>query len=269
MNDRLNSRVLLEVCIDDMPGLTAALAGGADRIEVCSALPVGGLTPSAGLMRKAAECGVPAVAMIRPRAGGFVFAEDDLDVMLADVARAREVGLAGVVLGAALSDFSLDIEMLLRLRDAAGDLEICLHRVFDLTPDPFEAMDQAIELGFSRILTSGQAKSAPEGSALLHDLVRYADDRICILPGGGINTENVAEVVRAVGTSEIHASCSKVKITSSEKLINLGFTPSSGRRMTDPEMVGEMRRMLALIAATEMHFDPSETGDNKSVEAAQ
>lgn len=248
MNELINRRVLLEVCIDDAAGIAAAAAGGADRIEVCSALSVGGLTPSAGLMRAARTSGIPAVAMIRPRAGNFIFSKDDLAAMLADIALAREIGMTGVVIGAARPDHTLDLDMLARLRDAAGPLEVCLHRVFDLTPDPFAAIDQAVELGFSRILTSGQAQSVPEGLALLRELSGYAAGRISILPGGGITRANVGDVVRALGTREIHASCGRPQAADAD-LLRFGFSPPGGSKPGDPELIGEMRRMLALIAA--------------------
>ncbi len=249
MNELLNSRVLLEVCIENAAGLAAAEAGGADRLEVCSALSVGGLTPSAGLMRRVADSTIPAVAMIRPHAGGFIFSKEDRLVMLDDIAQVQDIGLAGVVLGASRADGTLDTDLLAELCEAAGPLEKCLHRAFDLTPDPFEAIDQAIELGFSRILTSGQTTSVPDGLPLLRELVAYAAGRISILPGGGIRRVNVGEVIRGIGTREIHASCSRKDEDTAPELIAFGFAPPGGCRSTDPERVGDMRRMLALIAA--------------------
>lgn len=243
------NRAQLELCVEDMAGLSAAMAGGADRVELCSALVVGGLTPSAGFMRMAARSGVPAMALIRPRPGGFVYSDDEVQVMLDDVTAAREIGLAGVVIGAAHPDGSLELDVLTRLRDAAGPLDVSLHRVFDLTPDPFAAIDQAVELGFSRILTSGQQKTVPEGLKLLTELGAYADGRISIMPGGGINLRNVGEVIRTSGITEIHSSCSVVKGQVEAQLVRFGFSPDGPRKVFDPEAVAEMRRMLAAIAA--------------------
>ncbi len=248
MISKMTGRALLEVCVEDAAGLAAAQAGGADRVELCSALMVGGLTPSAGLMRLAANAGIPTVALIRPRAGNFVFSPEEIEVMLADIGTARDIGLAGVVLGAAQPDGTLDSEVLARLCEAAGQLETCLHRVFDLVPDPFAAIDTAIELGFSRILTSGQQTSVPEGLDLLAELVDYADGRISILPGGGINRGNVGEIVRRVGIREVHTSCSLMQPPEAESLVAFGFAPAGSRKTADAETVGEMRRMLALIA---------------------
>lgn len=249
MNVRLGQRAILELCVEDMAGLNAAKAGGADRVELCSALVVGGLTPSAGFMHQAALSGVPAMAMIRPRQGGFVFSADEIDLMEADIKVARDIGLPGVVIGAANKDGTLQLETLKRLRDAAGPLEVCLHRVFDLTPDPFAAIDQAVELGFSRILTSGQQRSVPEGLKLLVALGAHANGRISIMPGGGITLRNVGEVVRSIGISEIHSSCSVVRGEAAADLVRFGFAPDGPRKVFDPEAVAEMRRMLAAIAA--------------------
>ena len=159
--------MLLEVCVEDIAGLKAAVEGGGDRIELCSALPLGGLTPSAGLMAAAARMPVPAYAIIRPRAGGFVYSADELDIMKRDIDATRTLGLAGVVLGASLPDGRLDVDTLSALTAHAEGLGKTLHRAFDLVPDVEEAVDVAISLGFEHILTSGGAKTAAEGLAVL------------------------------------------------------------------------------------------------------
>ena len=164
-------RIGLEICVDTLEGARAAEAGGADRVELCAALSEGGLTPSAGLMRAAAGLGIPAVAMIRPRSGLFHFSEDEIGIMLADVECARTTGLAGVVLGVQGADGALDAAALARLCEAAAGMETSLHRVIDVVPDIFEALEQAIALGFARVLTSGGAAEAPEGEAVIADMV--------------------------------------------------------------------------------------------------
>ncbi len=258
-------RAMLELCIDDAAGLAAAISGGADRVELCSALAVGGLTPSAGFMRRAQKAGIPAIAMIRPRAGSFVFTADEVELMLEDIAVARDIGLEGVVLGVAREDGTLDVDVLNRLIAAAGPMETCLHRVFDLTPDPFAALDTAVELGFKRILTSGQQKSVPEGLDLLIALGKQANGRISIMPGGGITLRNVGEIIRSIGITEIHSSCGALRPPPDERLVQFGFAPAGKRKVVDAEAVGEMRRMLAAIAAPgpESPVSPaiSESGD--------
>jgi len=145
--------VPLEVCIDRTDGLTACLNGGADRIELCSSLSLGGLTPSFGFMEAASKIDIPVHAMIRPHAGGFVFERDAVEGMLADIKTARDLGLAGVVIGALNPNHDLDLDTLSQLIRAAGDMEITLHRAFDLTRTPAEALELAIDLGIHRIYT--------------------------------------------------------------------------------------------------------------------
>jgi len=145
--------ILLEVCVDDIAGLEAAIEGGADRIELCSALALGGLTPSPGLMSAAQRSPVPCYAMIRPRAGGFVYSAAEIDIMTNDIYFAASSGLAGVVFGASLPDGRLDAETLITLSNAIGSMPRTLHRAFDLVPD----MAEAIRLDVSEIHASCSA----------------------------------------------------------------------------------------------------------------
>lgn len=201
---------VLEVCVDDPQGLSAAVSGGADRIELCSALALGGLTPSPGLIAAAAGLAVPVFAMIRPRPGGFVYTPDELAAAKADVAAVRNAGLAGIVLGVTHPDGRLDREAIGGLRDAAGDLPMVLHRAFDLSPDLDEGLETAIELGFCRILTSGGAPSAIEGAGNIARLAGQARGRITIMAGGGVDAGNAAELLRA-GADDLHGSCSEIR----------------------------------------------------------
>ncbi|MDP9756655.1 UNVERIFIED_ORG: copper homeostasis protein CutC [Rhizobium sp. SORGH_AS260] len=146
--------MILEICVDDVAGLEAAVRGGADRIELCAALSGGGVTPSVGFMHRAAAYGLPVSVMIRPRAGDFVFTRDEADVMKRDIDAARAAGLSGVVLGASREDGSLDLPLLEELRRHANGLDVTLHRAFDVVPAMDEALEAAVALGFSRILTS-------------------------------------------------------------------------------------------------------------------
>jgi copper homeostasis protein len=236
--------VLLEVCVDSAQGLEAAVEGGADRIELCSALDLGGLTPSRGLMELAAKVTVPVYAMIRPRAGDFVFEGADRQVMLADIDAARESGLAGVVLGASLPDGRLDVELLHVLSLRAGALGRTLHRAFDLVPDAFAALEQAIELGFERVLTSGQAVKVPDGITMLHELVEQANGRIQIMAGSGVTPGNVDAIVRDSGVCEVHASCRSPVTFADPALARFGFAPDEAHR-TSAVVVAEMRAALA------------------------
>jgi copper homeostasis protein len=200
-------RVCLEVCVDSVAGLTAAIDGGADRIELCAALSEGGLTPSAGLMHLASKTPVPCYAMIRPRGGDFVFSTAECSVMEQDIAQVRAAGLAGVVLGAATSRDQLDLSVLSKLCHAAIGLGMTLHRVVDMLDDPVSAVQQAKSLGFERILTSGGAPSAPQGQAVITRMVRQAGRALSIMPGGGVSPDGVFDLLRQTGAREVHASC--------------------------------------------------------------
>lgn len=232
---------LLETCVDTPDGLQAAIAGGADRIELCSALALGGLTPSAGLIAAARQSPVPVLAMIRPRAGGFVWTPAETRAMRHEIAAVRQAGLAGVVLGASRPDGTLDTETLATLVAEAEGMETTLHRCFDLTPDPLDALEQAVALGFARILTSGQARTAPEGIALVTRLHAKAAGRITILAGGGITPQN-ARLFTAAGLREIHASCS-VATQETAAIAAFGFGPAT-RRDTSADQVRALRDAL-------------------------
>lgn len=217
---------LLEICVDDPEGLAAALKGGADRIELCSSLDSGGLTPTAGLITQATLAQVPVYAMIRPRAGNFCFSALETKVMLYEIDAMRKAGLAGVVLGASTQDNRLDIALLQRLTVHAQGMGLTLHRAFDLTPDPFEALEQAIELGFERILTSGQKLKAIEGVDLLQQLVQRAAGRISIMPGSGVNAENAQKILSITGVHEIHSSGRMSQPNADLRSVELGFAAS-------------------------------------------
>lgn len=235
--------VLLEVCVDSPQGLAAAIAGGAGRIELCSALELGGLTPVAGLMKAAAAAPIPVYAMIRPHAGPFVFDAADEEAMMADIDAVRAFGLAGVVIGANRQDGRLDMPLISRLRARAEGLGSTLHRAFDLVPDPGAALEQAIELGCERILTSGCVPKAIDGLETLSRLSRKAARRISIMPGSGVRPGNVAEILRATGASEVHASCSSRVDSIDPRAVTFGFEAATTNR-TDADVVRQMRAAI-------------------------
>lgn len=236
------SRPHLEVCVDDPAGLAAAVAGGADRIELCAALDLGGLTPTPGLMVQAGACGREAVAMIRPRPGDFVFGAPELDAMRRDIDAARAAGLGGVVLGASRADGRLDERMLADLTAHARGLGVALHRAFDVTPDRAEALETAIDLGFERVLTSGGRPRAPDGADAIAEMVRRAGGRIAIMAGSGLTPDNVAELVRSTGVREVHASCRAAAPDPGGPVVELGFATAG--MTTSQEVVEAMRGVL-------------------------
>ncbi|MGA0617307.1 copper homeostasis protein CutC [Paracoccus sp. KR1-242] len=228
---------LLEVCVDDPAGLAAAIAGGADRVELCAALAVSGLTPAPGLIALAARAEIPVCAMIRPRPGGFTYSPDEIEAALLDIAAVRAAGLAGIVTGVTLPDGRLDLDTMARLRDAAGDMELVIHRAFDMAPDLDEALEQAIALGACRILTAGGTRSAPEGIEGLARLSRLAGDRITIMAGGGVLPENAAMLLQA-GVHDLHSSCTSVV---ADQALATRINIAASRPQTLPENVRALR----------------------------
>jgi copper homeostasis protein len=239
------SRILLEVCVDDAAGIRAAVDGGADRIELCAALALGGLTPSVGLMRLAAEAGVPTMAMIRPRAGDFVWSPEERRAMLAEIAGARAAGLQGVVIGASRPDGSLDGETLAELMAAASGLDVTLHRAIDLVPDVDAAIQLCHALGLTRVLSSGGAQVACDG---LDRLSRLAEAGFVVMPGGGVSAETIGLLATRLPLAEVHASCSDVQAPPEDpRIAAFGFQPSRARQ-TVSGRVRALRRALDRIA---------------------
>lgn len=211
----MTGRVAVEVCLDDLAGVRAAEEAGADRIELCSALGDGGLTPSIGTVATAlgivTTMGVN--VLVRQRPGDFVFDADELDAMVADIRAVRAltnphgVPLAFVI-GALLPDGTVDVPSTRALLSACGDAPATFHKAFDQTPDRAAALETLISLGVARVLTSGGAATAPDGSSELAALVARAGDRIAVLAGGGVRAANVAALVRATGVREVHLRAS-------------------------------------------------------------
>lgn len=236
--------MILEICVDDAAGLDAAIRGGADRIELCAALSGGGVTPSKGFMQLAGSRNIPVSVMIRPRSGDFVFGTAEVDMMKDDIDAARAAGVSGVVLGASRANGALDTDVLEKLCAHAHGLDTTLHRAIDVVPDFPEAVEAAIALGFSRILTSGGARSALEGIDQLEAMMEIARGRISIMPGAGVRPNVVADILRRLAISEIHASCSaNAPFDTDSRLLTLGFTGPE-RKQTHEATVRELKRIL-------------------------
>ncbi len=197
----------LEVCTGTFAGALAAQRGGAQRVELCSGLAEGGITPSVGLMRAVADMpGLRKHVLIRPRGGDFLYDEDEVQIMLADIAEARRAGMDGVVIGALTPEGDVDLCTMRRLVEAAEGLAVTFHRAFDLCRQPEQALEHIVGLGCRRLLTSGQAATALQGLPLIARLVELADGRISIMPGCGVSALNAAEIISGSGATEIHAS---------------------------------------------------------------
>ena len=237
--------MLVEACVDSVTGALAAVAGGAGRLELCTGLVEGGLTPSAGLVAAARErIAVPIHVLIRPRSGDFLYDADERTVMLRDIAGAKRLGVDGVVLGALDPGGRLDSECTHRKVDAARPLAVTFHRAFDLARDPAEALDALMALGVERVLTSGQAASAEAGIPVIARMVAQSAGRLAVMAGGGINEGNAARIARETGVAEIHVRGSRVVESGIEfrragVFMGKRYEPDEYRREeTDPVLVG-------------------------------
>ncbi len=209
-------QIKLEVCCGDMQSVLAAKEGGADRIELCQALEVDGLTPSAEMMAEAIGLGIPVQVLIRPREGDFVYDEAEVETMLKEIRLAKRLGANGVVIGVLKPDGSIDEETIRRLVSEATGLSITFHRAFDVCSQPAEALEQIVSLGCHRLLTSGQAPSAEQGIPLIKKLVEQSGGRLIIMPGAGVNQENARRILSETGAHEIHGSLRRNGSTDSE-----------------------------------------------------
>ena len=237
---------IIEVCANSAASCVTAEQGGAARVELCAGIPEGGTTPSYGEMVTARRAiGIQMNIIIRPRGGDFLYTPAEMQAMLLDIEAAKAAGADGVVFGCLRADGTIDIERNRQLKEAAGNLSTTFHRAFDVCRDPFTALEEIIALGFDRILTSGQEASAPQGTALLAELVRRADGRIIIMPGCGVNEHNVAELARATGAQEFHMSA-RHRVESGmvyrNERVSMGGTVTVeefARDLTDPQRVAQ------------------------------
>ena len=201
--------MIVEVCVSSIASIKNAARAGADRIELCSALGVGGISPSKGLIAEAVDLGVlPIHCLIRPREGHFIYTESEVKVINQDILLAKEMGCEGVVLGALTQDFHIDIKRLEHWVALAGSMSLTFHRAFDVVVNPIEALKSLIALGFNCVLTSGQEEQALDGLSNLKAWHKALGTEISIMPGSGVNASNCLEFKR-VGFKAIHLSGSK------------------------------------------------------------
>eukprot|EP00055_Hartaetosiga_balthica_P018429 m.134259 g.134259 ORF g.134259 m.134259 type:complete len:427 (+) comp9539_c0_seq1:108-1388(+) len=210
--EKRTPRAKIEVCVDSVASAKSAIEGGAHRLELCSALSEGGLTPSFGLAKSVIRHStVPVFALIRPRGGDFLYTDDEVEVMCEDIRMLDKAGVDGFVIGALKRDGTVAVCVVKKLMAECGDKPVVFHRAFDMSRDPMEALEVISSLGIKRILTSGCASSCMEGIPLLAKLVSAAHKyNITVMPGGGISEDNVAEIVDKTGASEIHCSARAV-----------------------------------------------------------
>ncbi len=197
----------IEVCIDNAESLRYAINGGATRIELCSSLALGGLTPSYGFVKQALKLSsVPIYPIIRPRQGDFLYTDQELELMLEDIHQFKKLGVQGVVFGCLTSVGEFDQDKNSALFNAASGLQTTFHRAFDHCYDPIATLDSIIDLGINNILTSGQATLAEHGIEMIAKMVQHSQHRTNIMAGAGVNPHNVARIIQQTGVKSIHLS---------------------------------------------------------------
>lgn len=240
---------LIEICLDRIDSVEICRDAGIERIELCSALSEGGLTPSVGFI-KAARRIFPGkmMMMIRPRAGDFLYSAAEMKIMMDDIQVARDHGADGVVFGCLQACGKIDERSIARLQECAAELDVTFHRAFDVTPDLSESLATLIKLGIPRVLSSGGESDVWKGASRLQSLVKQAEGKIVIMPGGGVVANRIGELLHQTGTNEIHLS-SRRSIKSAmiyhRDDIAMGatqITPDDIHRITDAE---QLRMMLS------------------------
>lgn len=223
--------VLVEVCIDSLESLPIAQNAGAGRIELCSSLATGGLTPSAGYMALASRIAkVPVYAIIRPREGDFLFSNDDIEMMIKDIHCAKQSGLNGVVIGALNDDGTINQDAVFDMVKAAKGMGVTFHRAIDHSSAPFDALEFLMSHKVERVLTSGLAQSAEKGIDTLREMVQFCDNKLIIMPGAGVSATNAKQIITQTRAKEIHLSG---KTTRNSKMIYRNENATMGNSDND------------------------------------
>jgi copper homeostasis protein len=247
---------ICEVCVEGLAGVRAAEVGGAHRVELCAGLVEGGTTPSSGTVALALErVGIDIVVLVRPRGGDFLYTDEEFDTMVRDVEAVRAAGAFGVATGALAAGGRIDVQRTTCLVAAARPMQVTFHRAFDMTRDPREALETLMELGVDRVLTSGQRRSVPEGLELIRELVDQAGNRIVVMPGCGIQEDNLREVLEVTGAQEVHFTAfrsreSEMGYRNPDPVMGASRLPGEYElQVTDPERVREFLRQAELASS--------------------
>jgi copper homeostasis protein len=242
--------VTVEVCVDSIDSALNAQFGAASRVELCDNLPEGGTTPAYGTIAIAREkLDIDLFILIRPRGGDFLYSDLEFEAMKKDIRIVKDIGADGVVFGILNPDGSIDAERNKILRDLARPMGTTFHRAFDLSADPMQNLEDIIDIGMDRLLTSGQAPSALEGKHLILELIRKAGKRISIMPGGGINEENVKILKEYTGASEYHVTLrneqnSKMIFKRDGIVMGKHFYPEYSRMIASTDRIKELIKIL-------------------------
>ena len=229
-------KMTLEICANSFQSAKNAQLAGADRIELCQELSLGGLTPSYGLLKMVlSQIDIETFVLIRPRSGSFCYSDYEFEIMKENIKMSKNLGCHGIVSGVLLKDHRIDIERLKTLVELSKPLPFTFHRAFDCVPDPLEALDTLINLNINRVLTSGQKLKAENGLPLLLELQKKAKDSIIIMPGSGINSNHITQF-KATNFKELHASAS----------VQLQNTKTSAI-YDSPQTVSDLKKIKSLL----------------------
>ena len=231
--------MLLEICASSLQSAINAQAGGAQRIELCCSLEQGGLTPSHGTIKLARQAlSIEIFVLIRPRAGDFAYTELEIAQMQEDILFCKSIGIDGVVFGVLNEQNEIDFERNKQLIALAKPMQTTFHRAFDCLKNPMLGLEQIIEVEFDRILTSGLESTAIEGKILLKKLIEQAQEKIIILPGSGLNSQNISDFIAFTKTKEVHASAKKIISPATDSLFSMPYFETD---------VNEVRRLMAIL----------------------
>ncbi len=238
------SEFTLEICANSVESALMAQKGGAQRIELCDNIHEGGTTPSYGAILQAKQkLNIDINIIIRPRGGDFLYSNDEFEIMKTDIEFAKKIGIDGVVFGILKTDGSVDVDRTKDLVNLAKPMSVTFHRAFDITNNPYQALEDIIACDCNRLLTSGQKNKAFDGIDLIRDLIEKARNRISIMPGSGINENNIQEIHQKTGAKEFHASLRKTipsKMKFRKEDVSMGGIPQFDEfdlLVTDPERV--------------------------------
>jgi len=241
-------KYLIEIATSDFLTTKSAVEGGADRIELCANLAEGGTTPSYAHIKKCREAfDITLFPIIRPRGGDFLYTKDEFEIMKNDIKLCKELGCEGIVIGLLNMDGTIDMTRTSELIELAYPLDVTFHRAFDRCKDPFAALEELVEIGCQRILTSGQKPTVSEGVDLIAELNKKADDRIIIMPGSGVRKENIKMLAEKTSCIEFHSSL-RGKAKSPMQFIHPAFADSAesySNNEISPDEVRALRNALS------------------------
>ena len=241
----MSQQRLLEICVFNINTAIAVEKAGADRIELCENYSNGGTTPSYGYLKSVREkINIPVFPMIRPRGGDFFHTNEEIDIIRKDIILCKELGFQGVVFGLLNQDGTIDKDNTARLVEAAYPLSVTFHRAFDRCKSPLEALETIIECGCTRILTSGQMPKVTDGLALVKTLVEQANGRIIIMPGSGLNSNNVKQIIDTTNVNEVHTSA-RILVPSASQYQNPAIQENFENDFVNVEEIQKLKSIIA------------------------